>query len=531
MKIGSFLTSYESKEISELVRMIDVGELTLPSWQRDYVWREGQIVDLIDTMLDKASIGTATIWETIERLNNSFKFLNQDLPDYDAKARIRYAIDGQQRLSTLYGLYKGLSINGIDFTKFKIRIEDVENEEDTPMVYYDKNEKLSIENYIRVTDAFQKKVDSNVVSNSANALDVVVALTSYRVNITNSVSDDPDKGRKNFLRINRAGRTLSMTELLNAVIYDDKKGFYLFEKIDKVLSEIEFINVGGLYSSRDKFLRMISSMQEGGVSRGDVERLNPELVMKEWESMVESIKLAVDFLKETFMVKNAKDTNGVNLVYCYSHFFYRNKNKRPTASQKKDMERVFWHSLITDKFSKGSNGEVLATNSIMRKIINEESITLDMDKIPMLESFISSGSFSKLSSINKFSRTICLYLLNNNPKSYVDGEIVTHDTISKSNKLNKDHIFSSHIYKEEANNIFNIALLDFQTNRRKGSKKASEYFQEIYPSRDIMSSHFISEEAMEAVNNDDLQGFICVRAETIRNSLIDFILNRKETDK
>lgn len=523
MNIGAFETGYDSKTVSELVSLIDIGELTLPSWQRDYVWREPQIIDLIDTMLDRASIGTATIWETMTRLNKSFKFLNQDLPDYDIRARVKYAIDGQQRLSTIYGLYKGITFQDIDFKKFKVRVIDVPNEEDTSIVYYDKDDELNSSDYISVTDALRKNLNSEKVSNASNALDIILTLTSYRVNITNSVSDDASKGRKNFLRINRAGKTLSMPELMNAIVYNDESGFYLFEKIDEALRDITFIYTGNKSSSRDKFLRILSSMYRGGVARNHVESLNPETVISNWDKGIEAIKNAVDFVKESFLAKDLKDIGGMNLVYCYAHFFYRNKNRRPNAHQRAGMERIFWYSLITDQFAKGSNSEVLAINSLMNKLVNNEDITLDKNRIPLLENFITKGAFNNLSNLNKFSRAISLYLLNNNPKSYVDGKAVNHNTLSKANKLNKDHVFPYHIYKEKSNNIFNITLLDFQTNRDKGHKKPSEYFYDTYLSEDMLKSHFISEEAITAIKADSLDSFILFRAKSIRDSILEFL--------
>ena len=95
--------------IKALLRMIEQEELVLPAMQRPFVWQENRILRLMDSLMRLFPIGTVLIWETDEAqryrpfvknaVSKERPLLN--FPQANGGKRIRYVLDGQQRLTSL----------------------------------------------------------------------------------------------------------------------------------------------------------------------------------------------------------------------------------------------------------------------------------------------------------------------------------------------------------------------------------------------------------------------------------------------
>jgi hypothetical protein len=93
------------------------GELGLPEIQRPFVWKNVRVRDLFDSMYQGFPIGYLLFWDTGAR------------PDTrqigtDSKQRVpkRVIVDGQQRLTSLYAVMRGISVIRNDFTTERIEI-------------------------------------------------------------------------------------------------------------------------------------------------------------------------------------------------------------------------------------------------------------------------------------------------------------------------------------------------------------------------------------------------------------------------
>jgi hypothetical protein len=108
-----------SLTIKTLVEMVDGKELVLPAMQRPFVWQEDRIVRLIDSLLRGFPLGSLLVWETDEaqryrpfvREASSSGQIVINFPQADGGRRLKYVLDGQQRLTSLYIALRG-SLDG-----------------------------------------------------------------------------------------------------------------------------------------------------------------------------------------------------------------------------------------------------------------------------------------------------------------------------------------------------------------------------------------------------------------------------------
>jgi len=124
----------DKKEIKEIIPELESGKYLLPSFQRQYVWDEDDIKDLVDSIINNYPIGTIILWKP-----SSPKFAEKDpfskpLINSNKKeqSEIFYVIDGQQRLTSLLLL----------FNDWKINRGDEEIKRDIPIAYNPANKKF-----------------------------------------------------------------------------------------------------------------------------------------------------------------------------------------------------------------------------------------------------------------------------------------------------------------------------------------------------------------------------------------------------
>lgn len=117
MKYGSEVMlqpQNQNKKYEHLFSDIDQGYLKIPKFQRDFVWSQAQTARLIDSIIKGFPIGTFIFWKTREELRHVRNLGNIDLPETPKGDAVSYVLDGQQRITSLYALRKGLKITTND---------------------------------------------------------------------------------------------------------------------------------------------------------------------------------------------------------------------------------------------------------------------------------------------------------------------------------------------------------------------------------------------------------------------------------
>src|SRR5580692_9254109 len=99
-----------NKKYEALFVEIDTGQIKLPMFQRDFVWDKEQSGKLIDSILKGFPIGTFIFWKTKEELRSYKEVGNYKLPEKQKGDSAQYILDGQQRITSLYAIRKGIRI-------------------------------------------------------------------------------------------------------------------------------------------------------------------------------------------------------------------------------------------------------------------------------------------------------------------------------------------------------------------------------------------------------------------------------------
>jgi hypothetical protein len=103
--------------LSKLIEDIEIGEIGLPEIQRPFVWRNSKVRDLFDSMYRGFPVGYLLFWV------NGFDDVHRQIGT-DAKQKVPrlLIVDGQQRLTSLYAVIKGVPVVRRDYSQERIYI-------------------------------------------------------------------------------------------------------------------------------------------------------------------------------------------------------------------------------------------------------------------------------------------------------------------------------------------------------------------------------------------------------------------------
>jgi hypothetical protein len=104
-------------DLSGLLHYIDIGDIGLPDIQRPFVWPNTKIRDLFDSMYRGFPVGYLLFWSNagmnnVRSIGTSDK---QHIPNL-------LIVDGQQRLTSLYAVFRGMTVLDSDYKERKIEI-------------------------------------------------------------------------------------------------------------------------------------------------------------------------------------------------------------------------------------------------------------------------------------------------------------------------------------------------------------------------------------------------------------------------
>ena len=221
-----------------LFTRIDTGEMKIPMFQRDFVWNIEKTTDLIDSILKGYPIGTFIFWKTKERIRHIKDIGNVDLPDVPDGDKVFYVLDGQQRITSLYVVRKGITMsrNGqkVDYGQISIDLSKDPDGDEQIAVTEPPDKIPSITVYALLNDPMEYL--------AKNYLEHLGKLDIYRTRLTGYdfatvvIEEYPiDVACEVFTRINTGGTVLTLFEIMVAKTYSEARDFDLSREFDLLL--------------------------------------------------------------------------------------------------------------------------------------------------------------------------------------------------------------------------------------------------------------------------------------------------------
>ncbi|WP_339192763.1 DUF262 domain-containing protein [Paenibacillus sp. FSL W8-1287] len=517
----------QSTGLNSLMTDISNGRIKIPQFQREYVWELKAAAQLLDSIAKGFPIGTFIMWETQEELRSIRNIGNHNLPSTPQGHTTQYILDGQQRITSMYTCFKGLSIERDgkieDFSEIYIDLYAGDDDEIVTVTL----DNQTPERYIKVTDLLYGKMSNLLKIYSETSIDKIdkykERFTSYQFSLVILRNAPIDVATEVFTRLNVGGKTLTLFEIMVAKTYDHTTGFDLSEKYDELLDEL-----GDNYRTipASTVLQVISCVLKNDCTRKQILKLDKKEFIASWEPVKKAILAAVNYFISYFRIPVSRILPYDALVVPFAYFFYHH-NQRPLDEKRFYLEDFFWRSSLSERYSSGVESKLGQDLKRIDQILIGNLPSYDYEVNVTPQRIIEQGEFSTGRS---FIKAILALFASFEPKSFADGAKVHIDNawLQIATSKNYHHFFPKAYLKGKEdefyiNHIANITIVDGFLNKQVIRAKAPSKYMGDFKKRnaqvdDVMKTHLIDLNDF-GVWDDDYELFFQKRAEKISEEL------------
>lgn len=381
----------------DLLKRAKEGRLRVPRFQREFVWRRQDIVDLFDSIARQYPIGTLFLWGAQPVPSSRQQIGPLHLPTY--KGETWLVLDGQQRLTTLVGVLLAdepqWSDEGDDDPgKWRLFFDAKDNAfthasagEPIPSHYVPVPALLdTVKLFAQLERMLQPSEGASrddVFQWMSRAQEVARAIQGYRIPLVEIKTNNLSIAVESFSRLNKKGRSIGQDEMFSALTYGEagtgsSTAFHLAAEIDKLQQSM--IRSGFGEVDRTILLRTVLAAADLDIYRTDWTRLGEQVketvrnqLPKAVSEAAEGLTLARDFLHALGVVNARMLPYSMQLV-ALSAFFGR--CSEPTPAQTTLLKRWFWSSSFAGWFGSGNSARV-------RRLVDELRDRTSKDLAPM----------------------------------------------------------------------------------------------------------------------------------------------------
>ena len=524
----------------DLIVGISSCKIQIPPFQRSFVWRPSDIKFLLDSIYRGYPIGSFIFWKTMRKLPRTRSVGNIAFESREIAegTEISYVLDGQQRITSLFAAIKGAAIDTeryrflFDLRSKKFLVGQQQDASPEELLAGDRERlQISIEAIFTNNRASYRQLCRQYGDNEkyAGTLDTLYdRFMSYRFSVIHVIDQelrgDEDRSEgvrqvvRMFSRINETGRKLTVVAKMVARCWGE--GFDLHESLDEFYAskELEGIREETLLQAASAILNYRKAR-----SRDILERTNIRKLEADWDSIIKSFHLAIEFVKTKLKVRNLDylpfDVILVPLTYLF------HKNHALNNEQTLRVEKWFWRACLSNRY-----------DATVEARIEEDCLAFDElleGKDPQFAFLIDWGELKnnlitqRYNLRNAFVKTVLALYSFADPKNLVDGRSVSFDGVfSGYYKHNLHHIFpQAYLRANQArqrdffDSIVNIMFIPAITNNDICDKAPSLYFRNLQKENQdlegILQHHYIPGLAQSGLLEDDFARFLDFRADQL----------------
>jgi hypothetical protein len=502
-----------SPRLASLLSDVERGNIKIPVFQRQYIWNDEQIVSLLDSIYRGYPVGSLLMWSTKEELKHERNIGGFNLPVTPEDYPVNYILDGQQRLTTLYGVFHS-DANTADAAladRFNIcYIPDDDN-----FVHHSAaggKDKIHLNTILDTTKLLVELPKFND-EQKAKIAKLTESFKDYEFPVVTIRERSNREVCSIFQRINSSGTPLSNLELLTAWTWSDQ--FDLRREIDDLLDSLS--DKGYEQIDQSLLMRMLASLTCNSIDSDDLVDVDPSVLVGGMTSLKKAVMSAVDFLEGQLKIKNVVFLPFPIMLIPITNFYAIISH--PSADQLSQLRKWFWQCALTLRYKAGTNRLVLEDLFKIKKVSEGEK-PFDTPTVN-----IKSDIFDSTWRINSTAAKSALCLMAQlRPRSFITGSEVDLGTVLSAYNARQFH----HIYPKgylssqgfsfhEANVISNICFLSASENNSINDKNPAVYFKNIPDdhSDSIFESAAIPDEVRDG--KSPFKDFIQTRSERLKS--------------
>lgn len=383
--------AYSSLSIKQLITDINSNKYYLPAIQRKFVWGEGKICRLFNSIMQDYPIGTFLFWELTAQKANEYTFYEflknyherdskNQLVNYDFPFEIRGVLDGQQRISSMYIALQGVyctkkkyakTTNNSAYPERKMYINLLNDEYEFKFLT-DKDAQNSKSGYFYLvrnilseledSDADSDNIVDKLIETDPSRSELLIENRRQAKKIINRllnkfnddqlvsyfkiINKDLDDILDIFVRVNSGGTILSKSDLLFSTLvahWEDGR-----DQIEKLISDMN--GEDGLFNFNTDFLMRTCLFIVDAPMNFKVQTFNSTNINKikdNWDQIRKALIDAAAMLREFGFNKKRLSSNYAATPLAY----YLYKGGKVNSTTKPELRKLIVHSLLKQVYS------------------------------------------------------------------------------------------------------------------------------------------------------------------------------------
>ena len=513
--------------IHQLAGRVLSGDIVLPEFQRPFVWKRRQVLDLLDSIYRNYPIGSMLVWESSLKLMSKRSIADLTIADRSPNYPVNYLLDGQQRLSTVCGVLhwkpgKPTSVWNVAFDLKRKDFFHVDTLDDLPL------HQIPLRRLADPSE-FYRKISPLTDPELSAAADLLFnRFTDYQVPLVTLGEMELTDVAPVFERINSTGTRLTIFDLMRAATWST--GFDLGRSVD----EIRKVIAPKRFAQLDEkvFLRALSATAGGSFtveSIGDLRKRNDQALQDAVNATTRSALLACDFLSTEVNVPRYEALPYANQFVVLCELFHRVPN--PNAAQLSEIRRWFWRTTLAGYFGGWNSGQMAADMTAIREWVANKSPKIEIGTVTSNERLWRTKAFRSNSATAKM---VALMLAQAQPLDILNGQRIDPDkSLAWSNDKEFHHFFPQAYLRDhgtssaQANLVANIVLLSSSSNIGIRDSSPRDYLTQIieFDGREEvlkrLRSCLVSEQALDAALQNDYDAFLHARSITLQKHALE----------
>jgi len=474
-------------KISTILDHIDSGHMALPEFQRGYVWNRDQVRALMDSMYRRHPVGSLLVWVT-ESEDATYRGDGELAPGV-----VKLLLDGQQRMTTLYGLVRGeppkfFDGNARAFTGLYFNLESEEFNFYLPMKM--KDDPL----WVSVTQVLQEGIGPYVHTFSADPVySEKLPIFINRLNAIKQIEDidlyiDEVTGRDKsidivvdiFNRVNSGGTKLSKGDLALAKISAEWPAAR-----DRMKAARKKWHKAGYHFDLDWLLRNVNTVLTGEAKF----KFLHAVTAQDFEDALKRTEKIIDYLLNLIGGRFGLDHNrvlfGRYALPVLSRFVDQRGGKFADGAEQD--KALFWYvqSAMWGRFSGQSESYIDQDLSAIENLDGGLDRLIHQLRLTRGDLIVKPDHFGGWSLGARFYPVLYMLTRVGEARDWGTGIALKEGMLGKASRLHVHHIFPKALLyknkynKAQVNAIANFALQTENTNITISDRAPEDYFAEV----------------------------------------------------
>jgi hypothetical protein len=477
--------------IRKVLDEVVAGRIRVPAFQRGFVWDADRVAYLMDSLYKRYPFGSVLLWRTKTTLRVERQLGPYQLPERDPELPIDYVLDGQQRLTSIFGVFQNeIEPNEADtelLARFRIYFDfranpdaqesqfvPVSDGEADPERYFPLRTLFDSVEYRRATEVFATNAPLLRLID-----DMQTRFKEATIPVQAFETDDRARVAIVFERVNRLGVELDTFQLLTAWTWSED--FDLQEQFEDLTSTLEPFGFQAVGEDTNLLLRCCAAIVAGDAAPDALIDLSGTAVRARFPEIRNGILGAIDFVRANFNVQALKNLPFSTLLVPLSVFFAVQDGAEAHCNdaQRHEIVRWFWRACFSRRYSSAVLRSLKTDIEEMARLREAGVSELGNFQVVVTPEFFLDNTFS-IRSVD--TRTFVLMLALERPLSFVSGAPVSLAEVLKDyNRTEFHHLYPQSYLRGEGygaadiGRLVNFAFISSHDNKHLGGAAPSVY--------------------------------------------------------